>query len=106
MLKAEGEQAHRECANLRFDEPGEAPLGLHRRQRRGVHDYVGDLLETRKGSPLVPNGGQNVPVSGGRVRSAALLVAPHQCSVVGLEEYDLGLQPLSPLKESKLSSIS
>jgi hypothetical protein len=93
VLEAEGDQAYREPAREGLGELLEPEAGVQHGVARGIDDEVCLLPQVCQVLALRPDGLQDVAVSRGRVRPAALLVTADQRPIIGLDKEDAPLPP-------------
>src|SRR5215210_2378657 len=97
VLEAEGDEADGHTAREGLSQFLEPQAGVERGVTRGVYDEVGHLPDVGEVPPLAADGLQNVAVAGGRVGTAALLVAPQERGVVRVDKQDAVLPALRPI---------
>src|SRR5215204_488526 len=94
VLEAEGDEADGHPAGEGFRKLLEPQAGVERRVARGIDHHIGHLPQVCQMPPLTAYCLEDVAVAGGRVWPAALLVAPDERGVVGVDEQDAVLPAL------------
>src|SRR5215210_48189 len=97
VLEAEGDQADGHPVGEGLRKLLEPRPGIERGVTRGVNDEVGHLPDVREVLPLAVDGIEYAAVARSGVGPAALLVAPEERGVVGVDKQDAVLPALLSL---------